>query len=222
MYLYGLVGAGGFGREVMPIAQKMLERMNTKNFKLVFIDDGVTEKKINGYEVLNTEEFFALEADQFFFNITIGSGKIRERIATSMFERGASSFSIRDANSVVLDENDIDNGAVLCPFTTVTSNTKIGKFFQSNLYSYVAHDCIIGDFVTFAPGVKCNGNVHIENHVYIGTGAIIKQGSPDRPLIIGEGAVIGMGAVVNKNIPAGAVVVGNPAKPLRPISGDSK
>ena len=40
---------------------------------------------------------------------------------------------------------------------------------------------MIGDFVTFAPGVKCNGNIHIEDHVYIGAGAVIKQGTPAQP-----------------------------------------
>ncbi|MNN76015.1 2,3,4,5-tetrahydropyridine-2,6-dicarboxylate N-acetyltransferase [compost metagenome] len=55
----------------------------------------------------------------------------------------------------------------------------------------------------------------IEDHVYIGTGAIIKQGTPERPILIGKGAVIGMGAVVTKSVAAGSVVVGNPAKPLR-------
>ncbi len=67
--------------------------------------------------------------------------------------------------------------------------------FHANLYSYVAHDWVIGDFVTFAPGVKCNGNIIIEDHAYIGTGA-----------------VVGMGAVVTKDVPAGATVVGNPAR----------
>jgi acetyltransferase-like isoleucine patch superfamily enzyme len=33
-------------------------------------------------------------------------------------------------------------------------------------------------------------------------------------LLIGKAAVVGMGAVVTKDVPAGAIVVGNPAKPL--------
>ena len=110
---------------------------------------------------------------------------------------------------------DLCNKAILSPFVTLTSNIRIGRNFHANIYSYVAHDCVIGDFVTFAPGVMCNGNIVIEDHAYIGTGAVIKQGVPDKPLVIGRGAVVGMGAVVTKSVPAGEVVVGNPAKPLQ-------
>ena len=100
----------------------------------------------------------------------------------------------------------------MSPFVTITSNIKIGKCFHANLYSYVEHDCVIGDFVTFAPGVKCNGNIHIHAHAYIGAGAMIKQGTPDQPLVIGAGAIVGMGAVVTKSVPPGVTVVGNPAQ----------
>ncbi len=74
--------------------------------------------------------------------------------------------------------------------------------------------CVIGDYVTFAPGVMCNGNVHVQDHAYIGTGAVIKQGLPGAPLVIGRGAVVGMGAVVTKSVPPGVTVVGNPARVL--------
>jgi acetyltransferase-like isoleucine patch superfamily enzyme len=91
---------------------------------------------------------------------------------------------------------------------------KIGKFFHANLFSYVAHDCTIGDYVTFAPNVACNGNVMIGDHAYIGTGAVLKQGTREAPLRIGEGAVVGMGAVVTKDVAPFTTVVGNPARVL--------
>ena len=51
--------------------------------------------------------------------------------------------------------------------------------------------------------------------MYIGAGAIIKEGSPGQPLVIGRDAVVGMGAVVLNDVPDGAVVAGNPAKVIR-------
>jgi len=99
----------------------------------------------------------------------------------------------------------------LCPFVTLTSNVQVGKNFHANIYSYIAHDCIIGNNVTFAPAVKCNGNVIIEDNVYVGTGVIIFQGKENRPLVIGSGVTIAAGSVVTKSIPAGKTVFGNPA-----------
>jgi len=80
------------------------------------------------------------------------------------------------------------------------------------LYSYVEHDCVIGDYVTFAPGVMCNGNVVIEDHVFVGAGAMLRQGGSSVPLVIGCGATVGMGAVVTRSIAAGSTVAGNPAR----------
>lgn len=68
---------------------------------------------------------------------------------------------------------------------------------------------MIGDFVTFAPKVCCNGNVKVGDGAYIGTGATIRQA-----VTIGAGAIVGMGAVVLKDVPAHQTVLGNPAKPL--------
>lgn len=219
MDIYAIVGAGGFGREVLPLAIEQLA-LSPRPFRIVFVDDGTTEKTINGAETITSAEFNAYPSVNKFFNIAIGNSKVRESIAKNMTAAGATPFTISSkVNSLSLDSNDIGAGAIFCPFTIVTSNVIIGQYFHANIYSYVAHDCVIGDFVTFAPGVKCNGNVVIENHAYIGTGAIIKQGTPDRPIVIGEGAVVGMGAVVTKSVPAGAVVVGNPAKALRKVLG---
>jgi sugar O-acyltransferase (sialic acid O-acetyltransferase NeuD family) len=220
--LYGLVGAGGFGREVMPVARQMLSRMHDeRDFELVFVVEGGMAggtDVVNGTRVMSADAFLSAERDRC-FNIAIADHQVRRRIAEDFVARGASPFSIVAAESVCMSDNAIGEGAILCPFVTVTSNATIGRFFHANIYSYVAHDCRIGDFVTFAPGVHCNGRVTIEDHAYIGTGAIIRQGDADRPIVIGRGAVVGMGAVVTRSVAPSTTVVGNPAAPLRRPAG---
>jgi sugar O-acyltransferase (sialic acid O-acetyltransferase NeuD family) len=113
----------------------------------------------------------------------------------------------------------VGEGAILCDFSAVTNAARIGRHFHLNGYSYVAHDCVIGDFVTFGPRVSCNGNVHVGDGAQLGAGAIIRNGEPGRPLVIGEGAIIGMGAVVTRDVAPHTIVVGNPARPIEPKKG---
>lgn len=212
MYI-GLVGTGGFAREVMPLLKSQFSKAGEGTKVELFYIDLKDSEPMNGTPVISEEKFLAIEGDKF-FNIAIADSKLREKISAKYEAHGCLPVSIKSDNAIEIGGNDIGAGHIISPFSCVTADAKIGKYFHCNIYSYVAHDCTIGDFVTFAPRVCCNGNVVIEDHAYIGTGAVLKQGTPERPLIIGKGAVVGMGAVVTKNVPAGAVVVGNPAKPL--------
>lgn len=212
--LYGVYGASGFGQEVIPLARSILAAQNLPLERLVFIDDQPTVKRLNGHMVWSWSTFLAQPASQRQVVIAIANSMVRAKLADQLAAAGVAPWSVQAANAVMMDAVQIGEGAILSPFVTLTSNIRIGRYFHANLYSYVAHDCVIGDFVTFAPGVKCNGNVHIEDHAYIGAGAILKQGTSDKPLVIGRGAVVGMGAVVTKDVPAGVTVVGNPARPL--------
>ena len=212
--IYAIYGASGCGRSLMPVAREHLIRTGVKA-DIYFIDDSLTKPTaINGHQAISYEMFKALKGSRKSVLIAIANSQVREKLASKLEHDEIDLWSVHANNTIIMDEAIIGAGAALSPFVTVTSNIQIGKCFHANLYSYVEHDCIIGDFVTFAPGVKCNGNIHIEDHAYIGTGAVIKQGTPDKPLVIGKGAIIGMGAVVTKSVPPGVTVVGNPARIL--------
>lgn len=209
--LYAVFGASGCGRGVMPLAREQLQRAGVALERLVFVDDNPSALVVNGHRVLTYREYLEMPASERYVVLAIANSEIRERLAERCAADGVLSWSVTAESVVAMDEIRVGEGAILSPFVTLTSNISIGRHFHANLYSYVEHDCIIGDFVTFAPAVKCNGNIVIEDHAYIGTGAIIKQGKPGQPLVIGRGAVIGMGAVVTKDVAAGTTVVGNPA-----------
>jgi sugar O-acyltransferase (sialic acid O-acetyltransferase NeuD family) len=214
--IFGLFGAGGFGREVMPLVFESISdsrlTQSQQPTRLFFVERDLNAATSNGHPIISSEEFFDLPCSDRRFNIAIADSIVRERLVSDCLGRGAMPFSIQSRHALIYDHNEIGEGAILCAYSVVTSNTKIGKYFHANLYSYVAHDCLIGDFVTFAPNVHCNGHVHIGRHAYIGAGAVIKEGSKDKPILIGEGAVVGMGAVVTADVPAYTTVIGNPAR----------
>ena len=213
--LYAVYGASGYGREVMPLARQQLQQASVAPERLVFVDDGAgLPAQLNGQRVLTYAQFLAEPARTRHAVLAIANSAVRETLAQRCAQDGVQPWGVQAANVVTMDAVVLGEGAILSPFVTLTSNIRIGRHFQANLYSYVEHDCVVGDFVTFAPGVMCNGNIVIEDHAYIGTGAVIKQGQPGNPLVIGRGAVVGMGAVVTKSVPAGVTVLGNPARVL--------
>jgi sugar O-acyltransferase (sialic acid O-acetyltransferase NeuD family) len=217
MTLYAIFGAGGFGREVMPAAHEMIAAVHgAKGYDFVFVEVNPPKHTVvNGYKVISEDEFLSCPVDDKYFNVAVANSKTREHIADKMLAAKIKPFTIQASNVVIYDDNHIAEGAILCAFTTITSNVKIGRFFHANLYSYVAHDSIIGDFVTFAPSVHCNGRVVVEDYAYIGTGVVIKEGENGRPIVIGKGSIVGMGAVVTKNVPPFTTVIGNPAVEMR-------
>ncbi len=214
--VFAVYGASGCGRSLMPVAVDQLQRLDgQENSQIVFIDDALDEDtNVNGYTAMNYAKFKSINSDDKFVLIAIANSSIRQKIADKLVQDGISLWTVRGTTTLIMDAVSIAAGAALSPFVTIAANVTIGKCFHANLYSYVEHDCVIGDYVTFAPRVSCNGNIHIHDHAYIGTGAVIKQGTPDKPLVIGRGAIVGMGAVVTKSVAPGIIVIGNPARPL--------
>lgn len=101
----------------------------------------------------------------------------------------------------------INRGCVICPGVRMTVDIALGDFVIINLNATIGHGARIGRFTSIMPSVNISGNVSIGESVFIGTGATILQG-----ISIGDHAIVGAGALVTKNVPAGSLVVGMPAR----------
>lgn len=209
---FGLVGTGGFAREVMPLVVEQLQSL-APIVRCVFVGEESRESCLDGYPVMDRRSFLDLKGKKF-FNVAIADSRLRQQLAEDLIESDCEPLSILAPTVRIVGRAvDIGVGAILCDYTVITNHVQIGSFFHANLFSYVAHDCEIGNFVTFAPRVSCNGCVRIGDHAYLGTGAAIRNGQLASKVLIGERAVIGMHSNVLKNVPPGTTVVGNPARP---------
>ena len=211
----GLFGAGGHARETLPAALAMAEARHAQGFhpdRVVFVDS-TGGRRLDGALVLHEGEFLALPGRRC-FAVGIGNGESRKRVFQTAVAAGAVPVSVIDPRAAVSAAADVAPGALIAPFAFIGPGARIGVGFIANVFSQLSHDTQVGDFVTLSPHASVNGNVHLGDGAVVGAGAVIRNGTPDRPLSIGVGAVVGMGAVVVADVADGATVAGVPARPL--------
>ncbi len=210
-----IYGGGGFAREVAWLIRSCNERANL--FAVVaFIDDNrVTHGRIlNGIPVVGLETV----RDQFpEARIVggVGTPRTRQHLMEKARDAGFDFETIIHPRVERSDWIKIGLGTVVCAGNILTTNIILGEHVQVNLDCTIGHDVVMGKYTTLAPGVHVSGWVHFGKRVYVGTGAVIINGTEKDPLTIGDDAVIGAGACVIKSVPAGVTVAGVPAKPLQ-------
>lgn len=200
-----IFGTGGMGRELADICRLRLAT-DPPLSEIVFVCDD-PEGPVDGLEVLPPADL--CPQDRIVF--ALGSSEDRRKLSQRLLQQPLATLIAQTA--IVSPSATLGAGSVLCDYSVVNSRSRIGQHFQGNVFSQISHDCVIGDFVTFAPRVSCNGWVEIEDDVFVGAGAVIRNGSAQRRLKIGRGAVIGMGAVVTADVPPMTTVMGVSAKP---------
>ena len=122
----------------------------------------------------------------------------RHAVAAELMAAGVRQFpALVDPTSVVARTARIGTGSVVNAGVVVGANTTLGEFVHV-------------DYVSIGPGAVLAGSVTVRTGAFLGAGVTC---APERT--IGANAVVGAGAVVLHDVPAGSVVVGNPAKVLR-------
>ena len=207
-----IIGAGGFGREVAWLVERINSVTPMWNLK-GFIDDNESIQGTleDGYPVVGDCAYLNSLVQESWCVCAVGSAKIRRKIIEKLQENEKVKFAtLVDPSVIVSNRITIGEGTIICAGTILTVDIKIGKHVIINLDCTAGHDDVINDFVTMYPSVNVSGNVNVGECVELGTGVQIIQG-----INVGTESIIGAGAVVIRDIPDGCTAVGNPAKPIK-------
>lgn len=127
------------------------------------------------------------------------------------FERDedGSWFRIPHKGSVRIGD-DVEIGACCVIARGTLTDTVIGDRVKIDDHVFIAHNVQVGSDTLIIAGAEISGSVNVGSDCQIGPQVTIRE-----HLTVGDGAQIGIGAVVISDVPAGMVVVGNPARVLR-------
>lgn len=206
-----IAGAGGHAREVACLAQEFL----SPNSEIVHLvtDPRYLVESLNGLPVRLVDS--ARTTPGAGYVAAVGDVDLRASFADICEATGLRPISLIHPSVSAYPLITLGEGSVVCAGSVLTTNIRIARHVHINIGCMISHDVRIGDFSTLSPGCRVSGNVHIGTRVFLGAGAVIINGAPDKPLLIGDGAVVAAGACVIRDVAPHSMVAGVPAQRKR-------
>jgi sugar O-acyltransferase (sialic acid O-acetyltransferase NeuD family) len=143
------------------------------------------------------------------FVVAMGGARGKDRLRTADYLTlfGLQPVSFIHPWTSVCSNVIIGDGVQIMAGACISTRVRIGDQTIVNHMANVDHECILGKGVHIAPGATLAGCVTVRDHVMIGAGATVLPN-----LTIEEDVIVGAGAVVTKDVDAGSVVAGVPAR----------
>jgi sugar O-acyltransferase (sialic acid O-acetyltransferase NeuD family) len=142
--------------------------------------------------------------------LTAGPGAVRRQLYQAAIADRFTHFDpLLDPTSVLASTVQTDEGVTVNALAVIASHTRLERFVQINRAASVGHDTVLHAFVTVGPSAVLTGFVEVGEGAFIGAAAVVRPRTT-----IGVNSTIGAGAVVTKDVPANAIVVGNPARQI--------
>jgi sugar O-acyltransferase (sialic acid O-acetyltransferase NeuD family) len=210
-----IVGAGGCGRETAEAVRAVNDRRATWEL-LGFLDDGpaVQGTAVDGVPVVGPVDAIGDHPDASLI-VTIGNPDnftTRRTIVSRLGLPPDRYATIVHPAASIPRSTHVGPGTVILAGSIATTAVTIGAHVVVMPAVVFTHDDVVNDYATFGTGAHLAGAVNIGEGAYIGAGVLIRE-----KRTIGPWALVGMGSAVTRDVPAGEVWAGTPARFFRQV-----
>jgi sugar O-acyltransferase (sialic acid O-acetyltransferase NeuD family) len=205
-----IVGAGAQGRVTLETWRAQHPRD-----RFVFLDRDIA---LHGTEILGAPVVGAPDdRDLLSGDVIVALGDVaqRLRVAAELEALGARFGSAVHPSAVIAPSASIGEGTIVHPASVVHTEAQVGRHVIVNTAVLIEHDCVIEDGASLSPGVRMGGRVRIAAGAFLSTGVTVAP-----RVCIGANTVVGAGAVVVRDLPAGVIAYGVPARAVRDVDQD--
>lgn len=207
-----VVGAGGFGREVLDVVSAINEAAAVSQWDVLGVyDDSPSSINIERLENRGIRSLGPVpkvwQGRKPYFVVGVGNPIVRKKITEQLESFGWTSAILVHPSAVIGSRTVIEPGTIVCGGVQVSTNVRCGKHVHLNPNATIGHDTVLSDFVSVNPAATISGEVHVSDCVLIGAGSVILQG-----LNVEERSTVGAGACVVRDVPSAVTVKGIPAK----------
>lgn len=207
-----IVGAGGFGREVLLWAQDAWPDDVSKISGFLAADGSRASDSSRPLPVLGDPAVFEPGIGDGFL-LAIGIPKVRRAVAESLLARGAEFLTLVHPTAIVAHSAQIGAGSILCPYAIVSDSASLGRFALLNYHASLGHDAVAGEFVVLSPYATLGGAAHICDDVFMGMHASVGPGRQ-----IGARSKVSANSCALADVPSDCIVFGVPGRVSRLVS----
>ena len=204
-----IIGAGGFGREVLNIYIDLGREEEVAGFLIENCDS--PGSPVNGKPVYDITLLDSIDTTGVRLICAIGT-PLRKRLIENTKGKAYGYDSVVHPSVIKSKWVAFGEGTIICAGNIFTSQIDVGDYSIVNLSCTIGHDVQLGKYTTISPGVNISGRVTIGDECFVGTGVSIIE-----KVTIGNRSYIGAGSVVVDDIPSDILALGVPAKPVRKL-----